>query len=159
MRTLYSPCRWCFLWRWPEGSWSFCASDFVCTTNVMLQLPGNLVNTADMPASAQMTESPINTNTMNGGMRVEGRVTRPPKSTPTKCRHVVVTRYDEEQWGTTMFWRETTKNDERRRGTTSTRTLTIVLRLYNETTTRRLQARWSLDELWDEGETNFYSVR
>ena len=45
---------------------------------------------ADMPASAQMTESPINTNTKSGGMRVEGRVTRPPKSTPTKRRYVVV---------------------------------------------------------------------
>jgi hypothetical protein len=63
----------------------------------MLQLPGNLVNTADMPASAQMTESPINTNTMNGGMRVEGRVTCPFKSTPTKCRYAAVMRYDEEQ--------------------------------------------------------------
>ena len=40
----------------------------------------------DMPASAQMTESPINTNTKSGGMRVEGRVTSPPKSTPTKRR-------------------------------------------------------------------------
>ena len=40
----------------------------------------------DTPASAQMTESPINTNTKSGGMRVEGRVTRPPKSTPTKRR-------------------------------------------------------------------------
>ena len=43
-----------------------------------------------MPASTQMTESPINTNTMNGGMRVEGRVTHPSKSTPTDCRYVVV---------------------------------------------------------------------
>ena len=33
-----------------------------------------------------MTESPINTNTKSGGMRVEGRVTRPPKSTPTERR-------------------------------------------------------------------------
>ena len=40
----------------------------------------------DTPASAQMTESPINTNTKSGGMRVEGRVTCPPKSTPTKRR-------------------------------------------------------------------------
>ena len=40
----------------------------------------------DTPASAQMTESPINTNTKSGGMRVEGRVTHPPKSTPTKRR-------------------------------------------------------------------------
>ena len=38
----------------------------------------------DMPASAQMTESPINTNTKSGGMRVEGRVTHPPKSTPDR---------------------------------------------------------------------------
>ena len=44
----------------------------------------------DMPASAQMTESPINTNTKSGGMRVEGRVTRPPKSTPTKRRSAAV---------------------------------------------------------------------
>ena len=40
----------------------------------------------DTPASAQMTESPINTNTKSGGMRVEGRVTHPPKSVPTKRR-------------------------------------------------------------------------
>ena len=44
----------------------------------------------DTPASAQMTESPINTSTKSGGMRVEGRVTRPPKSTPTKRRYAVV---------------------------------------------------------------------
>ena len=35
------------------------------------------------PASAQMTESP---NTVNGEMRVEGRVICPSKSTPTKGR-------------------------------------------------------------------------
>ena len=56
-----------------------------------------------MPASTQMTESPINTNTKSGGMRVEGRVTHPPKSTPTKHRYVVVTRYDEERRRTTKF--------------------------------------------------------
>ena len=50
-----------------------------------------------MPASAQMTESPINTNTMNGRMRVEGRVTCPSVSTPTEHRYVVVTRDDEKQ--------------------------------------------------------------
>ena len=50
-----------------------------------------------MPASTQMTESPINTNTMNGRMRVEGRVTRPSKSTPTDCRYVVVTRDKRQQ--------------------------------------------------------------
>ena len=44
----------------------------------------------DTPASAQMTESPINTNTKSGGMRVEGRVTRPPKSTPTKRRSAAI---------------------------------------------------------------------
>ena len=55
------------------------------------------IKDADMPASTQMTESPINTNTMNGRMRVEGRVTRPPKSTPTKRRYAVVMRYDKEQ--------------------------------------------------------------
>ena len=49
-----------------------------------------------MPASAQMTESPINTNTMNGRMRVEGRVTRPFKSTPTEHRYVTVMKDDEE---------------------------------------------------------------
>ena len=54
------------------------------------------IKDADTPASTQMTESPINTNTMNGRMRVEGRVTRPPKSTPTKCRYAVVMRYDKE---------------------------------------------------------------
>ena len=42
-----------------------------------------------MPASAQMTESPKNTNKTNGGMRVEGRVTRPSESTPTECRFIV----------------------------------------------------------------------
>ena len=44
-----------------------------------------------------MTESPINTNTKSGGMRVEGRVTRPPKSTPTKRRYVAMMWYDEER--------------------------------------------------------------
>ena len=53
--------------------------------------------TDDTPASALMTESPINTNTKSSGMRVEGRVTCPPKSTPTKHRYVAVTRYDEER--------------------------------------------------------------
>ena len=61
----------------------------------------------DTPASAQMTESPININTLNIGMRVEGRVTRPPKSTPTKCRYAAVTRYDEKR-------RRTMKDDEER---------------------------------------------
>ena len=42
-----------------------------------------------------MTESPINTNTMNGEMRVEGRVACPYKSTPTDCRYVAVTRNNE----------------------------------------------------------------
>ena len=50
----------------------------------------------DTPASAQMTESPINTNAKSGGMRVEGRVTRPPKSTPTKRRYAAMMWYDEE---------------------------------------------------------------
>ena len=44
-----------------------------------------------------MTESFINTNTRNGRMRVEGRVTRPSKSTPTDCRYAVVMRNDKEQ--------------------------------------------------------------
>ena len=52
--------------------------------------------TDDTPASAQMTESPIKTNTKSGRMRVEGRVTHPPKSTPTKRVYAVVTRYGEE---------------------------------------------------------------
>ena len=52
--------------------------------------------TDDTPASTQMTESPINTNTMNGRMRVEGRVTHPSKSTPTERRYAVVTRDSEE---------------------------------------------------------------
>ena len=50
----------------------------------------------DMPASTQMTESPINSNTMNSAMRVEGRVTCPSKSTPTECRYAVVMRDGEE---------------------------------------------------------------
>ena len=50
-----------------------------------------------MPASAQMTKSPINTNTMDDGMRVEGRVTHPSKSTPTECRYVTVMRDHKEQ--------------------------------------------------------------
>ena len=50
----------------------------------------NIPEDADTPASTQMTESPINTNTKSGGMRVEGRVTLPPKSTPTKRRYAVV---------------------------------------------------------------------
>ena len=50
-----------------------------------------------MPASAQMTESPINTNTINGGMRVEGRVTHPSRSTPTEYSCLMVMRGDEEQ--------------------------------------------------------------
>ena len=98
-----------------------------------------------------MTESPITTNTKSGGMRVEGRVTHPPKSTPTKHRYAVVKWYSEE-------WRETMKNneeqwcfDEKRQGTTSTRTLTIVLRLYEGTTIRRLRVWWSLEELWGKG--------
>ena len=57
----------------------------------------HVVLDGDTPASAHMTESPINTNTMNGGMRVEGRVTCPSKFTPTGCRYVVVTRDNEEQ--------------------------------------------------------------
>ena len=65
----------------------------------------------DTPASAQMTESPINTNTKSGRMRVEGRVTRPPRSTPTKRRYAAMMWYDEER-------RRTTKNDEERRRTT-----------------------------------------
>ena len=56
---------------------------------------------ADTPASAQMTESPINTNTKSGGLRVEGRVTNPPKSTPTECRYAPMMRYDEERRGMT----------------------------------------------------------
>ena len=61
-------------------------------------LAGMFINrgSTDMPASAQMTKSPINTNTMNGGMRVEGRVTHPSKSTPTECRYVMVMRGDKE---------------------------------------------------------------
>ena len=57
-----------------------------------------------MPASAQMTESPINTNTKSDGMRVEGRVTRPPKSTPTECRYATMTRYDERRQGMTSTY-------------------------------------------------------
>ena len=49
-----------------------------------------------MPTSAQMTESPINTNTKSDGMRVEGRVTHHSKSTPTIHRYAAVMRYDEE---------------------------------------------------------------
>jgi hypothetical protein len=56
-----------------------------------------MTKVTDMPASAQMTESPINTNTINGRMRVEGRVICSSKSTPTECRYVVMTRNDEEQ--------------------------------------------------------------
>ena len=58
---------------------------------------GDPVQPIDTPASAQMTESFINTNTRNGRMRVEGRVTRPSKSTPTDCRYAVVMRNDKEQ--------------------------------------------------------------
>ena len=68
---------------------------------------------ADMPASTQMTESPINTNTKSGGMRVEGRVTHPPKSTPTKRRYVAVMWYDEERRRMTMFWRRTTTRNDK----------------------------------------------
>ena len=46
----------------------------------------HVVLDGDTPASAQMTESPINTNKMNGRMRVEGRVTHPSKSAPTEHR-------------------------------------------------------------------------
>ena len=65
--------------------------------------PPSTIQSNDTPASAQMTESPINTNTKNSGMRVEGRVTHPPKSTPTKCRYVAVMRCDEERWRMMMF--------------------------------------------------------
>ena len=54
------------------------------------EMGGRRAKSGDTPASAQMTESPINTNTKSGGMRVEGRVTHPPKSTPTKRRYAVV---------------------------------------------------------------------
>ena len=66
----------------------------------------------DMPASAQMTESPINTNTMNGGMRVEGRVTRPPKSTPTKHRYTVMMGYGKERQRMTENDDVLTRNNE-----------------------------------------------
>ena len=49
-----------------------------------------------MPATTQMTKSPINTNTMNGGMRVEGRVTHPSKSTPTEHRYIMVMKDNKE---------------------------------------------------------------
>ena len=87
-----------------------------------------------MPASAQMTELPINTNTMNGGMRVEGRVTCPSESTPTERRYAEVMRDDEAGQGTT-------RNDEKRGRTTSARTLTIVLRLYKGTMIGQLQVQ------------------
>ena len=74
--------------------------------------------TDDTPASAQMTESPINTNTKNGGMRIEGRVTRPPKSTPTKRRYAVMKSYDEERQETTENDDVMTRNNEERRKTT-----------------------------------------
>ena len=50
---------------------------------------------SDTPASTQTTESHINPNTMNGRMRVAGRVTHPSKSTPTGCRYVTVMKRDE----------------------------------------------------------------
>ena len=59
----------------------------------------------DKPGSTQMTESPTNTNTMSGEMRVEGKVTCPSKSTPTDCRDVAVMRNNEGQ-------RKTMKNDK-----------------------------------------------
>ena len=62
---------------------------------------GRKIRNVDTPASAQMAESPINTNIKSGGMRVEGRVTRPPKSTPTKHRSAAVMWYDEERQGMT----------------------------------------------------------
>ena len=65
-----------------------------------------------MPASAQMTESPINTNTKSGGMRVEGRVTRPPKSTPTKRRYAARMWYDEERRCFDEERRKTIRNDK-----------------------------------------------
>ena len=50
-----------------------------------------------LAASTQMTESPINTNTINSRIRVEDRVTRPSRSTPTERRYMMVTRGDEER--------------------------------------------------------------
>ena len=69
-----------------------------------------LAQSGDMPTSAQMTESPINTNTKNSGMRVEGRVTHPSKSTR---RYAVVTRDDEEQQEAMKNNEALTKNDEK----------------------------------------------
>ena len=86
-----------------------------------------------MPASAQMTESPINTNTKSSGMRVEGRVTCPSKSTPTDRRYMAVTRNDKERQEMTKNVKVLTRNDERRRRMTSVRTLMIILKLYKET--------------------------
>ena len=106
----------------------------------------------DMPASAQMIESPKNTNTMNGRMRAEGRVTHPSRSTPTEHRYVTMMKgdeewrcFDEEQW-------RTTKDNK-------LYNRTIVLRLNNVMTIGQLWVQCSLEELWDEGETNLYSVK
>ena len=65
-----------------------------------------------MPASAQMTESPKNTNTLNGRIRVEGRVTRPSKSTSTECGYVIVTRDDKERRCFDEERRRMTKDDK-----------------------------------------------
>ena len=50
-----------------------------------------------MPAGAQLTESPINTNTMNARMRVDGRVTCPSKSIPTEHRYMMVVKGNKER--------------------------------------------------------------
>ena len=59
--------------------------------------PPNVGTHNYMPASAQITESLINTNTMNGRMRVEGRVTCPSKSTPTERRYTEVMGDDDDE--------------------------------------------------------------
>ena len=47
-------------------------------------LPRMDMYSGDTPASTQMNESLKTSNKMNGGMRVEGRITCPSESTPTE---------------------------------------------------------------------------
>ena len=68
---------------------------------------------------------------MNGRMRVEGRVTHSSKSTPTERRYVVVMRDNEECQETMKNNEVLMKSDKKQPRTTSTITLTIVLRLYD----------------------------
>ena len=80
----------------------------------------------------------INTNTINGRMRVESRVTCPSKSTPTDCRYIMMMKGNEEWW----------QFDKRRWGTMS---YGIILRLNDVTMIGWLQAQWGLELLWARG--------